>query len=152
MRWFSDATVVYKYNDKLTLTTDVNFIRDAGFNVNGYGAAQYVSYVLDNTFTLNARAEVWRDDRGFFVSAFPGNADFVKGLIGQPNTAISLFPHSATYSEFTAGVTVKNHLPDPLGDVLFRPEVRFDHSTAKAFDDSTSHNSFTIGADVIISF
>jgi hypothetical protein len=152
MRWYSDATMVYKYNDKLTLTTDVNFIRDAGFNANGYGAAQYVSYVLDNTFTLNARAEVWRDDRSFFVAAFPGNADFVNVLTGQPSTAISLFPHSATYSELTAGVTVKTHLPDPLGDLLFRPEVRWDHSTANAFDNATGHNSFTVGADVIISF
>jgi Putative beta-barrel porin-2, OmpL-like. bbp2 len=153
IRTYSTITTVWKYNDNLTFTNDLNFVRDDGFGANGYGIAQYASYALDNTYTLQARAEVWRDDKGFFVASFPGNFDSVNALAGRPNGSISLFPHGATYSELTLGVNYKlTSLPDPLGTLVARPEVRYDHSTARVFDKGRGSNSFTIGTDLIISF
>jgi hypothetical protein len=152
MRTFSTITTVWKYNDNLTFTTDLNFARDAGFNASAYGIAQYASFALDNTWTLQARAELWRDNKGFFVAAFPGNLDAVNALAGRPNGSISLFPHGATYSELTLGANYKMSLPDPLGTLVARPEIRYDHSTAKPFNNLRSSNSFTIGTDLILSF
>jgi len=52
-----------------------------------WGIAQYVAYSLTDTITLNARGEVFRDGKGFFVAYFPGNLDFVNAQYGKPNTA-----------------------------------------------------------------
>jgi len=47
LRYLNDVTVVWKATDKLTLTTDVNYIRDDGFNATGYGVAQYATYAIN---------------------------------------------------------------------------------------------------------
>jgi hypothetical protein len=44
LRYLNDVTVIWKATDKLTLTTDLNYIRDDGFNATGYGVAQYATY------------------------------------------------------------------------------------------------------------
>jgi len=152
MRSESTITTVYKYNDNLTFTTDLNFEHDAGFDASAYGVAQYASYAVNNTYTLQARAELWRDDTGFFVAAFPGAQDPVNALAGLPNGSITTFPHGATYAEVTLGVNIKQTLPDPLGSLMIRPEVRFDNSTFKVFDNGNRNTSFTIGTDFILSF
>ena len=38
--------------------------------------AQYLEYTLSDIETVNIRAEVYRDDNGFFVSAFPNNIGY----------------------------------------------------------------------------
>jgi hypothetical protein len=154
MRSESTITTVWKYSNNLTFTNDINFARDDGFNANAYGMAQYVSYALNNTVTLQFRGELWRDDKGFFVAAFPDSLDPLRALIGEPNTSISLFPHGATYGALTLGVNIKETLPDPLGTVLIRPEIRYDTTTngVRPFDNGRSSNSFTIGTDFIVSF
>ena len=153
-RDFTDITAVYKWSNNLTFTTDVNFARDDGFSANAYGLAQYASYALDNTYTLNFRGEVWRDDKGFFVAAFPRASDSLNALEGRANSSISLFPQPATYGEITLGVTIKYPLPEPLGVLLLRPEIRYDTTlnNAKPFDNGRRGDQVTIGADAIISF
>jgi hypothetical protein len=152
MRTFSTITTVWKFNDNITFTNDLNYVHDDGFQASGYGVAQYASWALDNTWTLQARGELWRDEKGFFVAAFPGRFDAVNALAGRPNGSISLFPHGATYAELTLGANYKMTLPDPLGTLVARPEIRYDHSTAKPFNNGRSSNSFTIGTDLILSF
>src|ERR1700730_6257173 len=144
MRTFSTITTVWKFNDNITFTNDLNYVHDDGFQASGYGVAQYASWALDNTWTLQARGELWRDEKGFFVAAFPGRFDAVNALAGRPNGSISLFPHGATYAELTLGANYKMTLPDPLGTLVARPEIRYDHSTAKPFNNGRSSNSFTI--------
>ncbi|HYM02190.1 MAG TPA: outer membrane beta-barrel protein [Stellaceae bacterium] len=154
--WRSESTIttVWKYNDNLTLTTDLNFARDAGFSADAYGIAQYASYAIDNVYTLQARGEVWRDDKGFFAAAFPNQNDAINAVAGLPNGSISLFPRSATYAEITLGVNIKQHLPDPLNQVVFRPEIRYDTTTngARPFNNGRGSDSFTIGGDLLLSF
>ncbi len=71
------ATLIatYKATDKLTLVTELNYQHDDGFGADSYAGAQYVSYALTPTVALNGRAEVYRDNAGFFVFSFPGNLD-----------------------------------------------------------------------------
>lgn len=150
----STITTIWKYNDKLTLTTDLNFAHDSGFSANAYGIAQYASYVINDMFTFQARGELWRDDKGFFVAAYPRALDPVNVLAGRPNSSLSLFPNPATYGEITLGLNIKPTVPGPLSGVIFRPEIRYDSTlnNAKPFDNGRSKDQFTIAADMIVSF
>jgi hypothetical protein len=85
-RTYNDLIITWKQSDALTLVTEANLVRDAfgfvGQPVNGFGVAQYASYALSSTLTLNGRIEYWRDDNNFFVASFPSNSAFVKGAAG----------------------------------------------------------------------
>jgi hypothetical protein len=118
-RYENDVVLTYKANDKLSFTTELNYIRDDAFHADGYGAAQYASYALSDQLTLNGRIEVWRDDKGFYVAGFPGNHSFVYSELGLPTTTIAAAP--TTYSELTVGVTYKPGLPGPIQTLMLRP-------------------------------
>ena len=60
-----------------TVLTDLNYIRDDGLHAIGYGGAQYAVYNISDSLALVGRGEVWRDNNGAFVAAFPGSKDFV---------------------------------------------------------------------------
>src|SRR5713101_3231058 len=77
LRYLHDVTITWKATDKLTFITDLNYIRDDGFGATGGGVAQYVGYAVNDWLKIVGRGEVWRDNNGFFVAAFPGNLDFV---------------------------------------------------------------------------
>jgi len=148
----STITTVWKYNADLMLTTDLNFARDVGFNADAYGIAQYVAYAPTSWYTLEFRGELWRDDKGFFVAAFPDALDPLKTLRGQTDVT-TIFGHPATYGEITLGVNIKQNLPEPLGTLLIRPEIRYDTAFgAQPFDNGRSRDSFTIGTDLILTF
>jgi hypothetical protein len=154
MRSESTITTVWKVNDNLTLTNDINFAHDEGFKASAYGMAQYASYAVDTSWTLQGRAELWRDDKGFFAAAFPGDLDAVNALAGHPNGSIAFFPQGVTYGELTLGANYKYSLPEPLGALLIRPEIRYDTTmtNAKPFNAGRSKNMVTIGTDFILSF
>ncbi len=175
-RFYNDVVVTYKASDKLTLTTELNWVRDSfGFvdkPVNGFGAAQYGSYTLTDTLTLNARVELWRDDNNFFVSSFSGNNDPVlfqqgfatvqpvyggQGFYGPSATGST---GSSTYGALTLGVTYKPTVPAPVTGLLIRPEVRWDHAftdnnpfnqNPPTFSKNTANN-LTFAADAVLTF
>jgi Putative beta-barrel porin-2, OmpL-like. bbp2 len=150
LRYLNDIAITYKATDKLTLTTELNYVRDDAFNADGWGGAQYVSYALNDKLTLNGRAELWRDNKGFFVAAFPGNRDYVNFQRGFPNTAIPGRP--TTYGALTLGVTYKPGLPAPLSNVMFRPEIRYDRALNNSHVFNGENGQFTFGGDVVIAF
>ncbi len=153
MRAFNDVVVTWKATDKLTLTTEGNFVRDDYFKANGFGAAQYASYALTDKLTLNGRAEFWRDDNGFYVAAFPGAFDFVNAEAGKPAPFVKAYGPN-TYGELTLGVTYKPAVPAPVSNLLLRPELRWDHAfgAGAPYNAGTSHNAVTIAGDVVIGF
>jgi hypothetical protein len=51
----------------------------------GDGIADYRVYALTDNVSIGLRSEWWRDNNGAFVSACPGNLDFVKSEEGQQN-------------------------------------------------------------------
>jgi Putative beta-barrel porin-2, OmpL-like. bbp2 len=164
-RFYNDVLVTWKATDALTLVTEANWVRD-GFGivtalgtvnkpVNGFGLAQYGSYSLTDTIALNGRIEYWRDDNNFFVASFPSNNGPVKLQQGFVVPYLHTAPGSnTTYGAITLGVTWKPNVPAPITGLLVRPEIRWDHAFTDnhPFNAQTDNNSFTIGADVVITF
>jgi Putative beta-barrel porin-2, OmpL-like. bbp2 len=169
-RYYNDIVVTWKATDKLTLTTEANLVRDDfdGFfvgktrpsPVNAFGAAQYASYTLTDTVTLNARAEIYRDDSGFFVTAFPNNIglmnnNFVGGELGLPGATSVGAGQPTTYGEITLGVTFKPSLPAPITGLLIRPEVRVDDALSGGHPFGGSMNArtqVTLASDFVLTF
>ena len=151
LRYYNDLVITYKPTDKLTFTTEANYVRDDDARAEGYGAAQYVSYALSGQVTLNARAEVWRDNSGFYVARYPGNLDAIDALEGRPSTTAALPP--TTYGEVTLGLTYKPALPTPLA-LQIRPELRYDQSLAAShpFDGLRDRGYFTASVDAVLGF
>ena len=154
MRYYNDLAVVWKTTDKLTLTTEVNYVREDGFRAEAYGVAQYASYALSDTVTLNGRAEIYRDNTNFFVSTPVAERDYValeRGVFSRFITA----PKPTTYAEFTAGLTYKpSWTPSQLSTLLIRPEVRYDQTlnNSRVFNDGKDRGAVTLAADIIIGF
>lgn len=163
-RYFNDIVITYKATPTLTLTTELNWVRD-DFGATGYaagkpsaanafGIAQYAAYTLSDTLTLNGRAEIFRDDSNFFVAGFGANNgfdQFQKGFATPLATAL----HATTYGAITLGVTYKPaDLPAPISGLLVRPEVRYDRDLGgnKAFNSNKDNGSFTIASDVVLTF
>ena len=167
-RFYNDVLLTWKATDTWTFVTEANWIRDGfgnvvnpGKAVNGFGVAQYASYALTDTLALNARAELWRDDNNFFVASFPGNSDFVRFQQGLSTPFVHVAPGTnTTYGAMTLGVTWKPELPSPVTALLVRPEIRWDHAFTnnKPFNNNPpannkgTNNSFTFGADVVLTF
>lgn len=162
-RYLNDVTIVWKVNKELTSTTDLNYIRDdtAVFGANGnssaegYGIAQYFSYALNDNLSLGVRGEIWRDAQGAFVTACPGNRDFVNAEIGRLNNCFGASnpAKGTTYTAVTLGANFKPTVPKQFEGLIIRPEVRWDHSDdTSPFKGGTSHDQVTLGADVVVPF
>jgi hypothetical protein len=155
LRYLNDITAIWKVDDKLTLMADLNYIRDDGFKADGYGAALYGMYQINDLFKVVARAEIWRDNSGFFVAGYPGNLDFVKVEHGDPSAQI-VAGTPTTYAEFTLGLNITPRMPDNpvVKAIIFRPEIRFDTSLngTAPFAGGNNASQFTIASDIIIKF
>lgn len=155
LRYENDVTVTWKATDKLTFMTDVNYIRDDGFRATGGGVAQYAEYAINDKVKIVARGEIWRDNNGFFVAAYPGNLDFVKAEHGDP-TAVVIGGGNTTYGELTVGLTITPNIPaNPyITKLIIRPEIRYDASLngTSPFSAGTKSSQFTFGGDIIIPF
>lgn len=154
MRYYNDLAVVWKTTDKLTLTTEGNFVRDDGVRAEAWGLTQYAAYAISDTVTLNGRAEIFRDNTNFFVSTPVGNLDYVAAERGTFARFITA-PKPTTYTEFTAGLTYKpSWTPSQLSTLLVRPEVRYDQTlnNSRVFNDGRDRGAVTLATDVIIGF
>ena len=150
-RYLSDAIFTYKFNDKLTSITELNYIRDDGVKATGGGVVQYFTYVLTPEVTVGVRGEVWRDNNGFYVAAFPNNFDYLNAAEGLPNGSFGFGP--VTYGELTLGMNFKApHLPKMLDGLVLRPEVRYDRALAGAnpFNGGAGRDQFTFGIDGVL--
>jgi putative OmpL-like beta-barrel porin-2 len=156
LRYLNDITTVWKVNDTWTLTNDLNYARDDGFNATGYGVAQYFAYTINDWLKLVGRGEIWRDHNGFFVGRFPGDLDFVKIEHGDP-TGVVIGGGATTYGALTLGLNIKPttflvwKAPDGM---VIRPEIRYDASlnNTTPFGGGTKSSQFTFASDVIIPF
>jgi hypothetical protein len=149
-RFSNDILVTYKATDALTFVTELNLIRDDLARASAYGIAQYVSYALNDNWALNARGEIFRDDKGFFVAAFPTNTGPINALGGYPAPIIGTGP--TTYGAITFGATWKPDVPKPLGGLMVRPEIRYDRILAGAPALSGRRGALTLAADLVINF
>lgn len=150
LRYLNDVTITYNPTKTLKLITDINYIRDDGFSAQGFGAAQYVVYGLNDNLALVGRVEGWRDSDGFFVAAFPGNRDFVNSERGLPATVINARP--TTYGAVTVGLNYKPDVPRQIEGFVVRPEVRYDRSLNGTRPFDRSIDQFTASVDAILPF
>jgi len=152
-RYLNDITATWKITDKFTSITDLNYIYDELAKADGFGAAQYLTYAITDWLIAGIRAEVWRDDQGFYVTQFADPHDPMRALQGEP----TIDPRTVgggrtTYGEVTAGFTIKPNVPKPLEGLMIRPELRYDRSLndTHPFNDSQDRSMVTAGLDVIL--
>ena len=132
-----DLVITQKITDKLSLGLGFDYVETphipglTGGAKQWGGVAGYASYALDPHFTLNTRLEWYKDAaNGFSTGA----------------------PVSANYYEATVGVAIKPFPKDNiLSHLLFRPEVRYDHSDRSVFS-SGDHNQLTFSVDALFTF
>jgi len=156
-RYLNDLAVTWKITDKLTSVTDLNYIYDEGAKATGYGAAQSLTYQCNDWLSIGIRAEVWRDQDGFFVGQYADNSDPMRVLRGDPGWMLdprTVSGGETTYGALTLGANIK--LPHgPLAGWVVRPEVRLDealNSGTHPFGDSKNKSMLTFGIDTILTF
>jgi hypothetical protein len=128
-----DLVITHKVNDKLGLGLGFDCV--VAPHIPGLpdgakqwgGVAGYVSYAIDPHFTLNTRLEWYKDAANGFSTGAPVGANTYEATVG---VAIKPFP--------------KDGIPSHL---LFRPEVRYDHSNRPVFDGGRQDQlTFSVGA------
>ncbi|HLY88469.1 MAG TPA: outer membrane beta-barrel protein [Acetobacteraceae bacterium] len=155
-RFYNDVVVTYKATDALTLVTETAFARDGfgavGKPANAIGIAQYASYALTDTLTLNGRIEYFRDDNNFFVASYPSNNGPILAQQGFAPFVHAAPGTNSTYGEMTFGVTWKPPLPAPITGLAIRPEIRWDHAFTNnhPFNAQLDNNSVTLGVDAVL--
>jgi len=129
--------ITQKIDDKLSLGLGIDYVDAPRIPAltpttkQWGGVAGYASYTLDPRFTLNTRLE-WYED----------------GADGFSNNA----PVGANYYEVTAGVAIKPFPKDKnLSGLLFRPEIRYDHSDRSVFNN-TGRDELTLSMDGLVTF
>jgi Putative beta-barrel porin-2, OmpL-like. bbp2 len=157
LRYLSDAFATYKFNDKLTWTTELNYAFDSiSGGQPGWGIAEYLTYAYNDWLSFGMRGEYWNDINGFWVAAFRGN----NGFYNFELTANPIFLASPTlktgYTEFTWGANIKPFSKTSkkwLNTALIRPEIRWDHSfSADSFNNFKDDNQVTLATDFVITF
>ncbi|HEY2712343.1 MAG TPA: porin [Chthoniobacterales bacterium] len=155
LRYLSDIYVTWKITDKWTSITEFNFARDDGADADGYGAAQYLTYAVNDKIAAKIRGEIWRDDKGFYVASFADPHDPVRSLGGQPVVdPRTVGGGRTTYGALTVGLDIKPTVPKPFQGLTLRPELRLDHSfsSTRPFNDSQDETMFTAGIDALLTF
>src|ERR1035437_2253781 len=132
-----DLVITQKVTDKLSLGLGFDYVETpripglTGGAKQWGGVADYVSYAFDSRFTLNTRLEWYKDAANGFSTGAPVSANYFAPRVG---VAIKPFP--------------KDNI---LSDLLFRPEVRYDHSDHSVFN-SGDRNQFTFSVDALFTF
>ncbi len=173
LRYLSDIVITGHITADLTEITELNYIHDDGFDVSGYGVAQYLTYNINDWLSAGIRGEVWRDNANFFVCQVGNNTDFVRFEKGEPlssprDVCGGAARDGTTYLGLTAGVNIKPPVPEMVQGLVIRPEIRYDQAFSGGsaacglntnsqpctgpFIDSSKMSQVTIAADIIIPF
>jgi hypothetical protein len=127
-----------------------------------YAVAQYISYKVNDLFTVNGRVEYYRDNKNFFVAGFPGYFDAVNTGHGFlcPSCIFQPGGVGTSYLALTGGVTITPELPNLpyVTGMIIRPELRWDTSLTGATPffrgggNGLSKSQGMFNMDVIIPF
>jgi Putative beta-barrel porin-2, OmpL-like. bbp2 len=171
LREYFDVVTTYKINDAWTTVNEINVVHDDLAAKTVGGVAQYLSYSLNDQWTLNARAEIFADQGGFAVCTAQSSLDYDNPLRGlQPasgycsgNGPSGAFNSAVdtTYGEITLGASYKPPLLNQAY-VTIRPELRYDtvvggskHSSPYDVNGAgfgTKTSQWTLAVDAIIGF
>jgi hypothetical protein len=132
-----DLVMTRKVTDKLSLGLGFDYVEaphipglPGGIKQWG-GVVDYVSYAINPHITLNSRLEWYRDAANGFSTGAPASANYYAANVG---VAIKPLP--------------EDHI---LSHLLFRPEVRYDHSDRPVFDGG-HQNQWTFSVDALFTF
>ncbi|MEI6653565.1 MAG: outer membrane beta-barrel protein [Verrucomicrobiota bacterium] len=157
-RYLNAITATWKISDKFTSITDINSTYDEAASASCYGVAQYFTYQINDWLTAGVRAEVWRDDKGFYAVQFANNTDpmhLLRGDAGYVYDPRTVGGGKTTYGAITLGANIKVPVPKPAEGLVIRPEVRLDtalNGGSRPFNDSTDRSMLTLGLDAILTF
>ena len=132
-----DLVVTQKIDDKLRFGLGLDYVeapRIPGLSDGAKqwgGVAGYASYALDPHLTLNSRLEWYKDAADGFSTGAPLSANYYEATVG---VAIKPFPNDKVFS-----------------NLLFRPEIRYDHSDRLVFDGG-DRNQITFSIDTLFTF
>ncbi len=132
-----DLVVTQKISEKLSLGLGIDYVYTPeipnlpGRSKQWGGVAGYVSYAFDPNFTFNTRLEWYNDSANGFSNGAPVSANYYEITVGM---ALKPFPNGKILSK-----------------LLFRPELRYDHSTKEVFNNG-DRNQWTFSADVLFAF
>jgi hypothetical protein len=127
-----DATYVHLWTEKLSSTINGDWGTEDGAaphggRANWYGLAHYLTYVFNDYVSATWRTEWFSDDSGVRIG------------------------HEGNFYENTFGLTLTPWPKDKvLKNLLFRPELRWDHSNEAVF--GSDHDAMTAAVDVIFKF
>lgn len=149
-RTYVNLTTTWHATENLTFVTDMAFNRESGGNpievtgfpagtfglplkpqgADSYAIAQYASYQVNDLFKVNGRVEFYRDNKNFFVAAFPGYFGLANLIHGFPCPECLFRPGGVgtSYLALTAGVTITPAIPEMpvIKGLILRPEFRWD--------------------------
>ncbi|MGZ5023873.1 MAG: outer membrane beta-barrel protein, partial [Chthoniobacterales bacterium] len=134
---FLDLVITQKVTDQLSLGLGIDYVNAPAIpglsgSAKQWGAIDgYLSYALDSHFTFNTRLEWYRDAAHGYSFGGPVSANFYAATVGM---AIKPFPKDRFFS-----------------GLLFRPEVRYDHSSRAVFN-SGDKDQFTFSVDALLTF
>jgi len=126
-RQFYDTVITYKINDNWTSVSELNYVKDDQNHADAESATTYLEYKFSDQWSFNGRAEIYRDNQGFFVTTPTSSLDVINAERGFPVTGANYNFGKATYDEFTINAVWSPPvtLPGTLG-LTVRPEARLD--------------------------
>ncbi|GBR05427.1 outer membrane beta-barrel protein [Asaia siamensis] len=129
MQYNADLLLTYHASKTLSVTFASTWLHDEIPDDDLYGSTAYLAWTLTPSLQLNLRGEVFRDNTGVMIAAYPGTTSFGKQLRNEPYPFYAAPP--TTYGDLTLGLHyepafINRHMP--LGRFVLRPEIRVDHS------------------------
>ncbi|WP_336761533.1 outer membrane beta-barrel protein [Asaia sp. VD9] len=125
----ADLLLAYHPSKTLSVTFGSTWLHDEVPDDDAWGSTAYLAWDMTPALRLNLRGEVFRDNTGVLIAAYPGTTSFGKQLRNQPYPFYAAPP--TTYGDLTLGLRYEPGLLNryrPLGRVVLRPEIRVDQS------------------------
>ena len=69
LRYLNTITTTWKITDKLTSITDLNYTHDDAADADAYGAAQYLTYAINDKITAKIRGRTLAGRQGLLCRA-----------------------------------------------------------------------------------
>jgi len=129
MQYNADLLLTYHVSKMLVLTFASTWLHDEIPDDDLYGSTAYMAWTLSPSVQLNLRGEVFRDNTGVLIAAYPGTTSFARQLRNQTYPFYAAPP--TTYGDLTLGLHYEPEFINrqlPLGRFVLRPEIRMDHS------------------------
>ncbi|WP_231118851.1 outer membrane beta-barrel protein [Oecophyllibacter saccharovorans] len=151
-RFWYDLNASWQITPRWSVTGELNHVYDEGIKDNTWSAVGWGSYAATPTLSFNARAEVYRDQTGGFVTQFPGNTSYMRSILGRPARTLSAPP--TTYGDLSFNAVWRPHVSRYVKLLQIRPEIRFDRAlnNTRPFAAFTHRDRILIGGDVTLGF